>query len=172
MMHTAESVRAHLESQLENEALPDAVLEVFRREAGKPFTKRILAKLPGGEDAWRISQVANMTSIATADYIRTQGNEGHSFLVAYAIKNIEIDPAFLEESNARHYSARIARNAKRREAMASLELRDKLARALNEVSVAFLELERTKREVESLTEYGGPFESFRFSWEKVAGLKP
>ncbi len=137
MMHTAESVRAHLEAQLEDDALPDAVLEVFRREAGKPFTKRILAKLPGGEAAW-------MTNLVTESYIRSRGDEGHSFLVAYALKNIAIDPAFLEESNARHYSARIARNARRREAMASLELCGKL----------------------------GPLESFRLSWEKIAGVKP
>ncbi len=60
---TAAIVRELVLSRLESEE-PDAILAIFRADNGKPFTKRILAKLLGGEARWRIEQIANMTHVA------------------------------------------------------------------------------------------------------------
>ena len=87
---TTETIRALTASRVEGD-MPDEVLEVFRRENGKPFTKRILAKLPGGEAVWCIRQIATMTNLETKEYSRTAGHKGVSLLVAYEIKNVAID---------------------------------------------------------------------------------
>lgn len=167
---TAEQVRQALADAWEGDT-PDEVLEVFRREAGKPFTKRILAKLPGGEERWRIDQIATMTNLEEREYMRTQGDKGYHFLVAYATKHVVIDPVFLEEKNTCHFSARKARNAKRLEAQNDAGLCQKMADRINWVREAQKELNRAEKALMELTEYGEPMSADAYVWEGMADCK-
>jgi len=172
--HTAASVRAEVESRIEDDTFPDAVLAVFRGESGKPLTKRIFAKLPSsGQGTWRFEQVAGMTSLVIEDYharTQTEGQReaGYSFLVARAEKNIAIDPKFLEEENVRYFAARRERNAARREVMGSGERCEAMSKALNDADEAVAQFFRAREQLHALTTEA--FGSDRQYWQVLAGL--
>jgi hypothetical protein len=162
---TTEQVRAFVASKQESD-LPDEVLKVFKAQAGKPFSKRILDKLPGGAERWTITQVTNMTNLEEYDR-RSRGNRGISLLVAYAVKNIVIDPVFLEEKNPGYFSARRERNRKRVEVMNDIvKIRD-MAATMNQVIDAHKALEAALVGLDNLISYGKDFSPDQYDWEKI-----
>jgi hypothetical protein len=165
---TAEDVKKTLDSSRESDE-PDAILAVLKAEAGKQLTKRLLAKLPGGDARWLIRQVAGMTYLEDRDYLHSSGNHGLSFLVAYALKSITIDPAFVEARNPSYFGARVERNAKRARATDSQALCERMASAINAVRRARAELEAAEAEMEKLTRYGAEFSADSLTWEKLGG---
>src|ERR1700674_1424383 len=112
MIHTLQTVRDFVLSQRESDE-PDAILAILATQDGKQLTKRILAKLPGGEERWRLSQFATMTHLETRDYSRSGGNAGIHLLIAYEIKNVTINAAWVEEHNPAYFAGRRARNEAR-----------------------------------------------------------
>lgn len=108
-MITAADIQAKLEQEWESDR-PDVVLDVLRRHEGKQLTKRLLAKLPGGEAEWFIRHVAGMTCLEDRAYtFNREGNAGISLLMAYRTTNVEIDTKFIVEYNTGYFSARVAR---------------------------------------------------------------
>jgi hypothetical protein len=137
--------------------LPDSVLEVWKQNEGKPLTKRILAKLPGGEDRWRFWQTAGMTNLEEKVYSNTNGNNGLSLLLAHRLTNITIDSAELVTRNTHAFAARKERNAKRENARAySLDLAG-ITTAINAVRKARAELAEAESLLETYTGYGCNF---------------
>jgi hypothetical protein len=132
---TPEKIRTIIESHIESD-LPDTTLEVLKREDGKQLTKRLLAKLPGGEEVWRIAHVATMTHLETWEYCRSQGSRGISLLIAYETKNVRIDASWIEQHNIAYFSARKERNEKRAKALESTEALVMAAQLVNAIRVA------------------------------------
>lgn len=166
---TADDVRAMVLSHVEDGETPEAILEVFKAHEGKQLTKRLLAKLPGGEQRWRISQTAGMTSLETWDYTRSQGRQGVHLLVAYATKNVAIDAAFLEDRNPAFFSARRERNAERKARLEDPESLALLAERINAVRAARKQLEAAEAALEELSGYGKAFGAEQYEIEALSG---
>lgn len=162
---SAETIRALVASRIESDE-PDAVLEVFRQNDGKPFTKRILAKLPGGAERWGIRHVANMTNLETKDYLRSDGGVGISLLVCYGTVNVPIDAKFLEERNPAYFAGRKERNAKRLTTMNDPLLCREMAQAVENVRTAQRALGLAMEAYERLTGYGEAFNPDQYEINK------
>lgn len=168
--HTVSSVLAFLESQLESNE-PDAVLAVLVERNGKPLTKRLLAKLPGGEAEWRLSQTAGMFHLETRNYGRSDGNTGIHLLIAYQITNVMIDAAWIEEHNPAYFEGRRNRNALRDATMGDPVLLQSMADALNSYEAAKAKLDEAAVRLEALTGYGKAFSPDSCDWEKICGAR-
>jgi hypothetical protein len=165
---TAGQIRDIVAGEWES-STPDEVLEVFRQNEGKPFSKRILAKLPGGEERWIIRHIASMTNLEEKSYSRTGGNSGISLLVSYDAGRNMIDAADLEKRNPAYFSARKARNAKRLEASNDATLCQAMADAVNAVRAAREALAKAEEAMINLTAYDdGAFYPDRGTFEALA----
>jgi hypothetical protein len=170
MTHTLQTVRDFVLSQRESDE-PDAILAILATQDGKQLTKRILAKLPGGETRWMLSQTASMTHLETRDYHRSGGNAGIHLLIAYEIKNVTINAAWVEEHNAGYFAGRRARNALRDAAMGDAVLLQHMADALNGYAAAKARLDEAKGRLDALIGYGLPFSPDSYDWERVCGAR-
>jgi len=182
---TAAIVRELVLSRLESEE-PDAILAIFRAQDGKPFTKRILAKLPGGEARWHIDTIANMTHVSEREVQAREPlvEEAHRavgrrplermrtrLLVAHRVSGITIDAEALFKLNASYFEGRIARNAKRRAAATDEALCGKLADALNRYVAARAECDAAERTIRSFIGYGEPFSPDDYEIERDCGMR-
>jgi hypothetical protein len=170
MPHTAKSVREFLLSQRESDE-PDAVLAILKAHNYKPLTKRLLAKLPGGEERWRLSQFATMTHLETRDYARSGGNTGIHLLMAYATTNVTIDAAWIEKNNPAYFKGRRERNASRDAAASNPDLLSCMANRLNAYAEAKSELDEAKLHLDAATSHGQPFSSDSYEWERLCGAR-
>jgi len=165
---TADAVRAKLLAARESDE-PDAVLAVLKAHDGKQLTKRLLAKLPGGEARWLIRQVAGMTSLEDRDYLHSQGNRGTRLLVAYQLTSVVVDAAWVEEKNAAYFAARRERNRLREAAAASPEACQHFAGTLAAYARAKEALDAAKADLDRLTGYGSPFSPDQYDWQRLCG---
>jgi len=168
---TADIARV-LEQEYEND-VPDQVLEVLRRHAGKQLTKRLLKDLPGGESNWHIRHIANMTNLENRDYFLSSGNAqyGVSLLMAYGTVNVVIDPVFVEERNTAYFRARQDRNTLRVVAKNSYALLGEMAMTINLIRKAREELDAHLKELDKLTGYGATFSADSSLWKKLSDPK-
>lgn len=114
MKITIETVVAMLNARIESEE-PEQILEVFKKEAGKPLSKRILAKLPGGEDRWILGERYGSKELYDRAHLRSGGNEGFCYTLSPGFRHttgLKVDPVALEERNPTYFSGRRNRNAK------------------------------------------------------------
>ena len=167
---TASDVQATLQAHRESEE-PEVVLAVLRAEDGKPLTKRLLPKLPGGEERWLIRQVAGMTCLEDRDYLHSQGKEGFHFLLAYQLKNVKIDAAWVEEHNAAYFGARRARNERRDAAARDPALCAGMADAMNAYAAAKVALTDAKARLDEFTDLDAEFAPDRYDWERLCGAR-
>ena len=163
---TPEMVRETLHARMESD-MPEAVLEVLKTEDGKQLTKRLLAKLAGGEAEWRLRFEAGMAHLETWTYCRSQGKTGICLLLAYATKSVTIDAAWVEEHNAGYFAARRLRNAERKTTLQSPLSCGLLAEKLNRVARAREELAKAEVELSELTGYGKAFGPDQYTWEAL-----
>jgi hypothetical protein len=150
---------------------PDAILAALRPYAGKPITKRLLDKLPGGSDRWRLRREYGMTHLATMDYIRTQGNAGMSFLMAYSESAVPLDLDFFVKRNECYFSAREERNHARMEAKNTRETLESAAAVLARVRAAIAEMNAAVEAFDTLTACGTTLYPDRYDLETAAGLR-
>jgi len=147
-----------LTSRMEDTTVPDAVLAYFSARTGKRITERDVQKLatttPGASDM-RLRKAYGMAHLEWGGYSRTGGNQGHSLLIAYAEKNVTMDPTFLLAHNPGHYSARDERNAARQAALANPTLLATLEAAIARQHAAFDALMVIEDEVKALMEQVG-----------------
>jgi hypothetical protein len=169
-MHTIATVLAFLKAQRESDE-PDAILEILKQHDGKPLTKRLLPKLPGGEERWRIIQHATMTHLETRDYGRTGGNTGIHLLMAYQTTSVVIDAAWVEEHNPAYFKGRRERNEKRDRAMSDSALLQSMAHRLNSYATAKARLDEVKVKLDELTSYEAPFSPDSYEWERMCGAR-
>ena len=170
MTHTIKTVRDFVLSHRESDE-PDEVLAVLRANDGKPLTKRLLAKLPGGEARWSISQFATMTHLETHDYRRSGGNTGIHLLMAYEVKNVTIDTGWVEERNPGYFAGRRARNALRDAAADDPGLLQAMADTLNSYEAAKAKLDEAAKQLDAFTGYGQPFSADSYDWERLCGAR-
>ncbi|HEY5049339.1 MAG TPA: hypothetical protein VII50_00445 [Acidothermaceae bacterium] len=156
MTHSINTVRAFLQLQRESDE-PDEILAILKTQDGKQLTKRILAKLPGGEARWRLSQFATMTHLETRDYGRTGGNAGIHLLIAYQTTNVTIDAAQIEEKNPGYFAGRRARNASRDALADDTGRLNNMANTLNVYEHAKAQLDEAKDNLDALIQHGAPF---------------
>jgi len=165
---TTNDVRAKLSAEMESDE-PDAVLSVLKAHDGKQLTKRLLAKLPGGEARWLIHQVAGMTKLTERDYLRSEGRRGTSLLLAYRVSSVTVDSAWVEDANAAYFAARRERNRLRSVCAAEAALCQQMADALTAYAAAKAALDEAKRGLYLLTEYGEPFSPDQYDWQRLCG---
>lgn len=169
-MITAEDVRDLVSSNWEDD-LPDTILELFKREAGKPFSKRILAKLPGGEAEWCIRKIAGMTNLENRTYRGSSGRKGYSFLVHYdSDAGSLVNPERFQLHNSCYFAARIQRNGRRLVAKNDPEGCAAMAFVVNRVATARKELKAAEARFAALTESGEQFNPDRNELEKLTYL--
>ena len=165
---TIDDVRAKLATERESDE-PDAVLAVLKAHDGKQLTKRLLAKLPGGEARWLIRQVASMTCLDDRDYLHSQGSKGIHLLVAYQLTRVVIDASWVEEHNAGYFGARRERNRLREAAAASPEACQHFADTLTAYARAKESLDAAKADLDRLTDHGSPFSPDQYDWQRLCG---
>ena len=168
MLHTIQSVRTFLQTQRESDE-PDEVLAILKQHDGKQLTKRLLAKLPGGEERWKLSQFATVTRLETRDYARSGGNTGIYLLMAYATTNVTIDAAWIEENNPAYFKGRRERNTQRDEVVTQSGWLRLMADALNDHEAAKAKLEEAKKHLDAFTEKN--FSADRYDWERLCGVR-
>ena len=170
MTHTIATVRAFLQTQRESDE-PDEVLAILKQHDGKQLTKRLLAKLPGGEERWKLSQFATVTRLETRDYGRIDGNAGIHLLIAYQTTNVTIDAAWIEEHNPAYFKGRRERNASRDAAAGNPDLLSCMANRLNAYAEAKSELDEAKLHLDAATSYGQPFSADQYDWERLCEVR-
>ena len=167
MTHTIATVRAFLQTQRESDE-PDEVLAILKQHDGKQLTKRLLAKLPGGEERWKLSQFAtktHTTHLESRDYGR--------MLIAYQTTNVTIDAAWIEEHNPAYFKGRRERNALRDKHLniGGGSVAQLMADRLNAYEDAKEKLDAAKADLDSLIEYGKPFSPDQYDWERLCGAR-
>jgi hypothetical protein len=165
---TADDVRAKLVADRESDE-PDAILAVLKAHDGKQLTKRLLAKLPGGEARWLIRQVAGMTKLEDRHYLHSGGGRGISLLVAYQLTSVVIDAAWVEEHNAAYFAARVERNAMRAVCVCNPAICQRMADTLTAYAAAKAALDDARQALDGLTEYGQPFSPDQYDWQRLCG---
>jgi len=147
-----------LTSRMEDTTVADAIRAYFERHAGKRITERDVQKMmaqEAGAPDLRMRKAYGMTHLEWGGYSQTGGNQGHSLLIAYAEKNVVMDPAFLLEHNTSHYSGRDERNAARQAALTNSGLLDALEAAIARQHAAYDALMAVETEVKALMEQVG-----------------
>jgi hypothetical protein len=170
-MHTKESVSKLLASRWEDQDTPDKVLTALHCYEGKNITTRILDKLPGGKDKWRLRRQYGMTHLVTLDYLRSEGNQGISLLLAHTETSFPFDAADMVKRNPAYFDAAKDRNRRRMEARNDAAALDKMAFALNQVEDALAALTQAKDNLEALTEYHSVFAPDKYEFERICGLR-
>lgn len=170
-MYTHQDIHDLIQNAWEND-LPRKVEQVLRQNEGKMLTARILDKLPGGKDVWRLRREYGMTNIENRDYYLTHGNSknGVSILCDWRIDSFPIETDKIVKNNAAYFEARDARNHARMESMNTKPLLDKMAAVMNKAERAWQQLQEAKAEFEELAGYGQPFAPDRYDLEKLCGL--
>jgi hypothetical protein len=170
--HTHQTVRDILQANWESD-LPDKVLDALRPLDGKPVTKRLLDKLPGGKEEWILERAYGMTQLKNRAYVDHSGSGkgGVSLLLDHREDAFPLDVARMVEKNPAYFSARVERNHARMEAMNTKPLLDAMANVMNRIEQAAAELIAAKEAFEVLTEYGKPFRPDNFDLERACGLR-
>lgn len=171
-MHTFNSVSELVFDNWESD-LPDKVLAALRPLDGKPVTKRILDKLPGGKHEWILERAYGMTHIKNKAYVDSHGSQkgGVSLILDWREDAFALNVNFVEEKNPAYFSARRERNHARMEVRNNKQLLDEMAAIMNRIESAKAEFEAAKAEFKSLADYGEPFHQDYFELERACGLR-
>lgn len=154
---------------------PDTILDILKQHDGKRLTVRLLDKLPGGPDRWRITHSASMTYIQEHKYGRTGGREGYCFFMAYATTSVVIDVKYIEEKNTCYFSARRERNAKRdailNDKVNKTQIAMSISVRINAVLHARMMLADALRGLGEYTAHGEMLSPDQYVWEALAGAE-
>lgn len=166
--HTRQSVADLIQERWESD-LPDRVIEALRPFNGKAITTRLLDKLPGGRDEWRLHRNYGWTELSNMPYIRSQGSarDGVRLILARTEASVPLDLPAVEVDNVAYFAARRERNHARMEARNNAELLDDMAAVLNRIECAKDELEMARDRFEYLAGYGKPFHADYYELRKV-----
>jgi hypothetical protein len=172
MPHTRQSVSDLLQDRWESD-LPDRILEALKPFHGKPITTRLLDKLPGGRDEWRMRREYGWTRIENMPYIRTHGRDrnGVSIILARSEASVPLDLAFVEQDNVAYYLGRRERNHARMEARNDAAKLDAMASVLNRIEALNAAREAVLKDFEQLAGYGEIFNPDKYELERAAGLR-
>lgn len=151
-----------------------AILAFLRANEGKRVDKRFFEKLnaavPGHNI--RLHQIASMSHIEWDGYggrggpwagPRPELPAGGSLLIAYQLKNLTVDVAFVEKHNPGYFGAAVARNEKR----AAMLANDAACRELEATIRQFIE---ARDKLRAAFEYDGPFYEARYDIEREYDL--
>jgi hypothetical protein len=169
---TVDDVRAMLANERESDE-PDAILDILEKEEGKKITRRLLAKLPGGAERWRLDYIAGMTHLEDRNYYMHDGNKkgGFHFLLQYASQGDTVSREAILKHNPAYFSARIERNEKRAACAESAGMCQAMADALTAYAAAKEALDAAKTRLDGLTAYGEPFSPDQYDWERLCGAR-
>lgn len=170
-MHTRQSVSDFLLERTESD-LPDKILECLRSYTGKAVTTRILDKLPGGKNEWRLRRQYGMTHLENNAYWRSSGSAegGISLLLAHTEASFTFDANDMVQRNAAYFSARKERNHTRMEARNDAAKLDRMAAVLNRIERATQELQNAWADLDTLTEYNEPFAADKYAFQRLVGV--
>ena len=130
---TAAQLMQVVASKMEKTEPWDTVLETLRQNEGKRVDDRLISKIRaacGTDDIRKICRYGKM-------YIQVGPWSAHEELtVGHSEANVFVNVNYILENNARYYSARDERNAKRRIALQHPEIFEQLATAINNYRAA------------------------------------
>jgi hypothetical protein len=150
--------------------LPDRILAILKTMEGKAITTRLLDKLPGGKDTWRLNRHYGWTDLQNREYNNGDYKNGCSLMLARSEGAVPIDTAWIEKENTAYFDARKKRNHARMEALNTAETLDAIAIALNCAERAIAQLFHAQETIEKLTEYGSTLEPDRYNFLRACGL--
>src|SRR5687767_1157643 len=109
--HTRQSVSDLIQSRWESD-LPDKVLDALRPLEGKAITTRLLDRLPGRKENWRLERHYGWTSLQTKGYGRDWVKEDESLdiMLVRSEASMPLDLAWVEENNPAYFKGRRERN--------------------------------------------------------------
>jgi len=138
----------------------DTILSVLKENDGKRLDKRLIEKLKAAtkDDTINLDLRAGMAHIQWGGY---GNNCKGSLLAQYAVKNLRVDAAWIEENNAAYYRAARERNARRAETLKNEDLLTKADVAIEQYIAAREHLETLLKE----------FPHDHYELERVAGLR-
>lgn len=167
--HTAESVAALIESRIESD-LPDKVLEALRPMDGKAITTRLLDKLPGGREQWRLVRHYGWTSLQTMGYGRNESGGEIDLTLVRSESSLPLELEWVEKENPAYFAARRERNEARKAALVDVVLLEDVAEAMNRAEQAIETLRRATADMEEFTDYGKPFNADSYTLREACGL--
>lgn len=174
MTHTYNTVAELLQERWESD-FPDKVIEALRPLNGKPVTKRLLAKLPGGAENWRFTHVAGMTYLENRAYWMSQeeqwGKGAIRLLLDWRTDAFPLDVNAVIERNPTHFKGRYERNHARMEAKHDRKILERMAAVMNKAERARQTLADAKAEFEEIAGYGKPFNPDYYELERACGLR-
>lgn len=168
--HTRNTIAALIQERWESD-LPDRVIEALRPYDGKPITTRLLDKLPGGREQWRMYRQYGWTEIETIDYVRTQGRQGTRLILARSEASVPLNLQIVEDDNPAYFAGRRERNHARMEARNDGAKLDRLAATLNRIESLRAELDAATKDLSEQTEHGTVFNPERYALERLCGLR-
>jgi len=173
---TAANLRAWIESRLEDEATPAAVLKVAEELQGKPVNARQLSKLPklngfafNRPNEWRFVKHYGMTHLETTAYranekshhaprwAATPEAERFSFLIAHTeVGAVWPSVERFRDMGAPYYRGTDDRNLIRRSLIGNPDKLEEAAAAIAGVVKAQEVLRKAKEALHAFTNYGEP----------------
>lgn len=100
-----------------------SILNALKQHDGKRLTKLVVEKVSAAVGVpVTIAQSATMTYLEWGGFRNSGGKRGGQMFIAYAVKNVVIDIAFILEHNRGMFDAREERNKKRAELRTKQEL--------------------------------------------------
>lgn len=160
MSHTVETLTALITARQESD-LPDQILAALAPLAGKAITTRLLDKLPGGRDTWRLVREYGWTHLINESYWRTRNGhtaaDGVRIMLARSEASVPLDLAFVEAENPAYFAGRRERNADRASALQSPDRLAAVAQAMNAVDAAREALTAAEATLAQLTGWGTVF---------------
>lgn len=168
--HTIHTLCEFIQSRWESD-LPDKVIEALRPLQGKLITSRLLDRLPGGKDQWRMARNYGWTEIETVEYRQSHGNKGVRLILARSESSVPLDITIVESENPAYFAGRRERNHARMEARNTREKLEALAAVMNRIERLKRELDTARTEFDALTEHGEVFNPDRYALERVIGLR-
>ena len=169
--HTIHTVSELVREQWESD-FADKVADALRPFDGKMVTTRMLAKLPGGADAWRLRRQYGMTHLETTKYDGGYLNgDGLSILLYHSEQSQPLDlRKVMEDHNPAYWDARRKRNHARMELINTREALQALADAMNAAEQAAARLEQAAAQIDRLTDYDELGSPDRYDIMRACGL--
>ena len=167
-LHTAKTVAAIIAKNIEP-TTADEVLAALKKLNGHRITPRVLDQLPGGRVEWRLRRELGVTEIRNRAFLNDK-TAGIALTLARNSSDT-LSAEFVERENPEHFKHRRARNARREEALANVELLERVAMLFNEMATINQQRELAKKQLAVFISHEGPLGPDKAELERALGLR-
>ena len=167
MRITADQIREHIRSRMEDADTPRIIVEVLRQFEGKRLDKRVIDKMiERGVDRPVLRKQTTrapyrLVHIIWGDY--GVGNGGYLYVSHQNSGHVTIVTDDIIEHNPSYFDARVERNNKRQRIIDDPDALEMLATAMNNFAAA-------KQNLQNILAIDGTFDFDRYSLAELVGL--